>query len=793
MKNNLIITYIICIFCFPNIVFSESFILKSKNIEILDEGNQINAFKGKATSNDGNLEISSDEFKYFKSLDVLKSYGNGQVIIKSKKLKIKYDNAIFDQKNFNFKANGNIKILQLNELFIIETNKIFYDQKNNVVSSNETTKVEDNIGNTYFIDSFIFEVDKDLLKVKNLVSKDSQLNTFKSSVAFINTNSRNVFGKDIKIDLHNPSSQSGGDYRLKGNSGKIDKDSSEITKGVFTTCKKRDNCPPWQFSAKKIKHDKIKREVSYKDALLKVYDVPVAYFPKFFHPDPSVKRRSGFLIPSIKNLSNSDNFLNIPFFYAMADNKDITFSPRFYADEKILLQSEYRQKNFKSNHVADFSFFTEKDENPENHFFYEFDKSLTVKGFNDSDLNFKLQATSNDTYLKSNRLESELINDNNIIENSFNLNLYSNDFSVNLETIAYEDLNKKDNDRYEYIFPRLAFTKNFDNLNNLNGNFTIESDNLIRQYDTNVLEKRNVNNFIFNSNPKINKLGFLNSYDVLLRNTNSENKNTKFKNKKNFYMSGIYQFNSVYPLIKEKENYQNIFKPRLSFKAAPNHTKNERNEERKIDITNIYSLDRATDTTSIEGGLSMAYGFDYSILNRLNTQEIFNLKIANNLRLKENNDLTNTNQIGEKTSNVFSEIEYSPNNIFTTKYISSVRNNLREINSENFISEFKVKNLKTTFDYLNENNTNDKNSYLSNTTGYNLNKFNSFEFSTRRNKAKDLTEYYNFMYQYKNDCLAASIEYKKDFYSDRELQPDESIMFKLTIIPFAEVSSPSVK
>ena len=49
------------------------------------------------------------------------------------------------------------------------------------------------------------------------------------------------------------------------------------------------------------------------------------------------------------------------------------------------------------------------------------------------------------------------------------------------------------------------------------------------------------------------------------------------------------------------------------------------------------------------------------------------------------------------------------------------------------------------------------------------------------------------MYQYKNDCLAASIEYKKDFYSDRELKPDESVMFKLTIIPFAEVTSPSVR
>ena len=60
-----------------------------------------------------------------------------------------------------------------------------------------TTKVGDDIGNTYFVDNFIYEIDEDLLKVKNLVSKDSQQNTFKSSVAYINTNSRNVFGKDI--------------------------------------------------------------------------------------------------------------------------------------------------------------------------------------------------------------------------------------------------------------------------------------------------------------------------------------------------------------------------------------------------------------------------------------------------------------------------------------------------------------------------------------------------------------------------------------------------------------------
>ena len=49
------------------------------------------------------------------------------------------------------------------------------------------------------------------------------------------------------------------------------------------------------------------------------------------------------------------------------------------------------------------------------------------------------------------------------------------------------------------------------------------------------------------------------------------------------------------------------------------------------------------------------------------------------------------------------------------------------------------------------------------------------------------------MYQYKNDCLAASIEYNKDYYSDRDIKPEESIFFKLTIIHFGESSSPNLK
>ena len=104
-----------------------------------------------------------------------------------------------------------------------------------------------------------------------------------------------------------------------------------------------------------------------------------------------------------------------------------------------------------------------------------------------------------------------------------------------------------------------------------------------------------------------------------------------------------------------------------------------------------------------------------------------------------------------------------------------------------------INNFVTTFDYLNENNSADKNSYFVNSIKYSFDDSNNISFSTRENKTTDLTEYYNFMYQYKNDCLAASIEYNKDYYNDRELKPNESIFLKLTIIPFGQTTSPDLK
>ena len=356
---------------------------------------------------------------------------------------------------------------------------------------------------------------------------------------------------------------------------------------------------------------------------------------------------------------------------------------------------------------------------------------------------------------------------------------------INFETTAYENLNKKESDRYEYIFPKVDLIKNIDNKTKLNGDFVFYSQILNKNYNTNIMESININDLRFNSFQKVTRRGIYNNYEFMIKNSNTNAKNSKsFKNKESSYVSGLVQFNSSLPLSKSNKNYTKLLNPKLALKIAPNYTKDYRNKDNKIDINNIYSLERNAEIDTIEGGLSIAYGSEYSVINKKNSLDVFNFKIANNLRLNENNDLPRNSQIDEKISSILNEVAFQPNELIKINYKSSIKNNFDDINYENFITELKINNLVTSFDYYNQNESYNKYSYLTNTTQLQIDEFNSLSFSTRKNKTKDLTEYYKLSYQYKNDCLLASIEYNKEYYSDRDVKPDEGIFLKLTIIPF---------
>ena len=138
------------------------------------------------------------------------------------------------------------------------------------------------------------------------------------------------------------------DSRLAATSAKrIDGTRTEMDQAVYSPCplcEEGDDPPLWQISASKVIHDQETKNVTYNNAFFELFGVPVLYTPYFSHPDPSVKRRSGFLSPSIGTDGELGFTLNTPYYFALAPNYDVTVEPIITSKEGLVLAGEFRHR-----------------------------------------------------------------------------------------------------------------------------------------------------------------------------------------------------------------------------------------------------------------------------------------------------------------------------------------------------------------------------------------------------------------------------------------------------------------
>ena len=786
MNNKLFIILIIFLqFLFINKIFSKEIQFNANVIEVLDGGNETIAKNGTVLIQKDKISATGRIIKYIKNRSLL--------IINDGKIKkiddnleinskvIKYN---IDQSNLNFK--NNVQINDNTNNIEINTDEINYNLNENQIESSSNSEIKDDLGNIYRVSQFEYNLEDRIIKLSNLEVLDVNKNIFKIELAFLDLEKRELIAKDVGLNFK-ISDNSENEPRLKGRSLISNDENTIVKKGTFTFCKKREKCPPWEMSAEEIKHDKKKKTIYYKNASLKIYDKKIFYFPKFFHPDPTVDRQSGFLIPRIQDNSTTGLSLNLPYFIAMAENKDITLNPRFFAEDKLLFQTEFRQKNKNSDHIVDLSQYISNGENIKGHLFYNLNKNYENDNFDEIEFNIQLEQVSDETYLKAYKIESPIINNVSNLTNSIGVNLVNENSSLDTNLDIYEDLSKQDSDKYEYV-PNFSFSKI------LNENNTLYSKGYYKNYNTNITEKVLINNFEFNSSPKFLNNGIVNDKKLLVRNINSSASNSgNFKNKNTLGLFPSFQTNYSLPLIKETIKSRNTITPKLSLRLSTSHTKDVRTTDRKISYDNIYDLDRLGINEANEGGISLTYGYEHSIIEKSSSEEKIKFAFANNLRFEENKDLPLNSNLGDKMSDFVGNFDYKPNKNLKFEYDFSLKNNLVDVNYELYGFEFYLKNLTTKFEYQNENNSNLKTSYLYNETRINLNDKNSLIFETRENKEKSFTEFYNLIYQYKIDCLTAALEYNKEYYNDQDLKPSENLFFKLSIMPFGGFNTPNLR
>lgn len=136
---------------------------------------------------------------------------------------------------------------------------------------------------------------------------------------------------------------------------------------TYTPCdcceKNNGKSPLWRIRARKVTHDAKKQDVNYTDAFLDIKNVPVLYSPFLSHPDPTVKRRSGFMPPKIGHSSYLGGILQLNYFWDINDQSDILFSPTFSSENKVVLGGHYRA--FIQNGYIDAEGTYLNDDNPE--------------------------------------------------------------------------------------------------------------------------------------------------------------------------------------------------------------------------------------------------------------------------------------------------------------------------------------------------------------------------------------------------------------------------------------------
>jgi len=777
MKNNIFYNFFL-IFLFFNLnLFSQELEINSSKVQH-DDINKTTIFNGNVNTLDkkGN-KLFSEYAKYNKLKKLLETQGATKIITSAG--------------------------------YVVLGENIFLDNKNKTIYSNNKTQIKDRDGNLIFVEMFNYSILTNIFFSKgNIKIVDVNNNNYNFSEVYIDENKKKIIGSDAKIFLEQNIDKSNvnNEPRLFANTMSLSEKTNILEKGIFTYCKIRDKgkCPPWTLQSKKIRHDLAKKTIYYDNVVLKVYDFPIFYAPKFSHPDPTVKRRSGLLAPSLVNSTTLGSGIIMPYFWNLGSDKDLTFTPKLLLNENPLFLAEYRQ-DFKNSFLIVDAGYTQgykkktnkKSSGGRAHFFSNLYIDLVDEEEKNSNIEINLEHVSNDTYLKVYDVNSSLVDKNkSILENTVDFTYQNKDFYFGLTPSAYEDTTKFENLRHEYLLP-LTIEKNIFS-NGKYGVVDLKTDLKVRNYEINKKTEFFVNDFNWKSSKWINKSGLVNYFEGIVKTvTYDANNTTKYKNSKTnnelktalgyFAKLGLYKNDTI------NKNFHSL-SPKLLLRYAPGHMRNIENG-RRLNYGNLFNLNKVGELDVVEPGLSTSLGFEYK-KNKLNknnllSEEIFSFGLGQVISEKENLDIPSTTTLDQRFSDIVGQSKYKINNKMNLNYNFSIDQGYKEFNYNEVSADYTFNKAKFNLGYLQEKNYLQNQEFLQAGVNFKLNSFGELNFSTKRNLLTSSAEFYDLNYNYINDCLKAGIAYRREFYTDRDVESKNSLMFTISIIPFAKINTPT--
>ncbi|MEO0413172.1 MAG: LPS assembly protein LptD [Pseudomonadota bacterium] len=227
------------------------------------------------------------------------------------------DQLIYDSNAQLITARGGVRVVRGD--YALTARMITYDQATGIVKASGNVRVVDRGGN--ILESDTLEISDEL---------------------------RDGFIENVELLLSDQS-------RVAALEGERSSDRTTFRRAVYSPCEicEEGDKPLWQIKAVKVVHDLNKKRLYYDDAFVEFLGVPVFYMPYISHPDPSVKKGSGLLVPEVRQRDELGLVLALPYFIDIDPKQDITLTPIITTKERAVLGTEYRRQFRRGNLTAE--------------------------------------------------------------------------------------------------------------------------------------------------------------------------------------------------------------------------------------------------------------------------------------------------------------------------------------------------------------------------------------------------------------------------------------------------------
>mgnify|MGYP002630429327 CR=1 FL=1 len=571
----------------------------------------------------------------------------------------------------------------------------------------------------------------------------------------------------------------------------------EMTKAVYSPCylcPENPTKPPlWQVKAIKVTHDKRSRDISYEDAWLEIKGMPVAYTPFLSHPDSTVKRRTGLLVPSVGSSSDLGVVVKVPYFININPWQDITFNPMYTSNEGPVLAGEYRHRLSNGELEIGGSFTNDSEGDNRGHIDANgiFDVNNTWR------VGFDANRTTDDTYLRRYNFPSSSTLTSRLFAEGFRKRTY-----LSADAYAFQGLQESDDRGQTPLVLPMVNYHHVGEPDSLGGRKRLDG-NILALTRSDGTDTQRVSVNAGWDLPYVGPMGDIyllsasvrgDAYHVTDLDRGDSKSDFSGFSERLLYEVGLHW---RYPFVRAQGRAVQVIEPMASvivspYGGNPDTIPNEDSQDFEFDDTNLFNANRFPGLDRVEGGPRLNYGLRWGVFGLGGGHTSF--LVGQSVRARDDDTFADNSGLEDHFSDIVARAKISPGKHMDLTYRTRLDKDdfaprRNEVSLSAGPDALRLSTNYVFFDRQPDSEFSTSREEIRSSVAAKLSRNWQSEGSFVYDIEQSDLRSHSLNFTYEDECLVFNTTWGRTFYRDRDIEPADTVFFRVNLKTLGEVST----